>query len=227
VRGAASGAEESLGPNPPPNRTPWVKFCSSCGGPVRQEVPEGENVYRPVCVQCDKIEYINPKQVVGCLVEHEGKVLLCRRAIEPCYGLWTLPAGYMELDESTAAGAARETWEEANAKVKVTAPYAYMDIPRIGQSYIIFRASLEAPFTFGAGTESLDVELFALDEIPFDQIAFSAIAVVLQHYIEDVKGGFYHVHHAVIDKKAGSSPSDPNGYEVQDHIKVPTATRVV
>jgi ADP-ribose/FAD diphosphatase len=96
-------------------------------------VPRGETERRHQCSSCSYIEYHNPKTVVGCLVEHEGKVLLCKRALEPCAGLWTLPAGYMELHESSAEGACRETWEEARAKVNVLGPYAHLDIPVIGQ----------------------------------------------------------------------------------------------
>lgn len=100
---------------------------------MQQRIPEGEHELRAVCSKCGSIHYQNPKMVVGCLVEHENKVLLCRRNIEPSYGLWTLPAGYMELGESAAEGAARETLEEARADVEVVAHFAHLDIPLIGQ----------------------------------------------------------------------------------------------
>lgn len=108
-------------------------YCRRCGGEMKITVPAGEDELRHQCNNCGYIEYHNPKTVVGCLVEHEGKVLLCKRALEPCSGLWTLPAGYMELHESTSEGACRETWEEACANVSVIGPYAHLDIPIIGQ----------------------------------------------------------------------------------------------
>lgn len=155
--------------------------------------------------------------VVGCLVAHEDKVLLCKRSIEPSSGLWTLPAGYMELGESAVEGAVRETWEEATAEVDVQGLFAHLDIPRIGQSYIIFRAKLKTPH-FAPGHESLECALFKLDEIPFEQIAFSSIRVALNMYVEDFKAGTFRVHHGVIDKRPGASPSDPLGFSVRDHI---------
>lgn len=108
-------------------------YCRKCGAEMQICVPAGEDELRHQCQSCSHIEYHNPKTVVGCLVEHEGKVLLCKRALEPCSGLWTLPAGYMELHESSSEGACRETWEEACAKVNVIGPYAHLDIPVIGQ----------------------------------------------------------------------------------------------
>eukprot|EP00249_Psilotum_nudum_P014751 c24983_g1_i2 orf=125-856(+) len=113
---------------------PKINFCPSCGGAIEQRIPIGEGKPRAICVACGSIHYQNPKMVVGCLVEHEDKVLLCRRSIEPSYGLWTLPAGYMELGESATEGAVRETLEEANAEVEVLAPFAQLDIPTIGQA---------------------------------------------------------------------------------------------
>lgn len=177
----------------------------------------GEEKPRAICTACGRVHYQNPKMVVGCLVVHEDKVLLCKRSIEPSYGLWTLPAGYMELGESAVEGAVRETWEEANAEVDVQAPFAQLDIPRIGQSYVIFLAKLKTP-TFSPGSESLDCALFKLDEIPFERIAFSSISVALKMYMEDFKAGTIRVHHGVIDKRPGASPSDPLGYTVKDHI---------
>lgn len=196
---------------------PKMSFCPSCGGAVEQRVPTGEHELRNVCTICGGIHYQNPKMVVGCLVEHEGKILLCKRSIQPSCGLWTLPAGYMELGESAAEGAARETWEEALAEVEVTSLFAHLDIPLIGQSYIIFRAKLKHP-TFSPGPESLECALFRLEDIPFDMLAFSSIQVALRLYVEDVASGHLRVHHGVIDKRPGASPSDPVGYEVRNHI---------
>ncbi|KAH7289101.1 hypothetical protein KP509_31G057900 [Ceratopteris richardii] len=114
---------------------PKVSFCSKCGGPTEHCIPDGEERLRAICKSCGIVHYQNPKMVVGCVVAHEDKVLLCRRSIEPSYGLWTLPAGYLELGESAAEGAVRETWEEAIAAVDIEAPFALLDIPRIGLVY--------------------------------------------------------------------------------------------
>lgn len=198
---------------------PKINFCPACGGSTEHRIPNGEEKPRAICTSCGLVHYQNPKMVVGCLVIHEDKVLLCKRSIEPSYGLWTLPAGYMELGESAVEGAVRETWEEANADVEVEAPFAQLDIPRIGQSYILFRAKLRTP-KFSPGVESLECALFNIDEIPFNQIAFSSISVALKLYVEDFKLGRIKVHHGVIDKRVGASPSDPSGYAVRDHIAV-------
>ncbi|MCO5555294.1 hypothetical protein L7F22_008839 [Adiantum nelumboides] len=112
---------------------PKISFCPACGSSTEHRIPEGEEKPRAICTSCGLVHYQNPKMVVGCLVVHEDKVLLCKRSIEPSYGLWTLPAGYMELGESAVEGAIRETWEEANAEVDVEAPFAQLDIPQIGQ----------------------------------------------------------------------------------------------
>ncbi|KAJ7549421.1 hypothetical protein O6H91_07G052800 [Diphasiastrum complanatum] len=112
---------------------PKVSFCPSCGGAMEERVPKGEYELRSICTICGCVHYQNPKMVVGCLVEHENKILLCRRKIQPSYGLWTLPAGYMELGESAAEGAKRETLEEAEAEVEPVSLFAHIDIPLIGQ----------------------------------------------------------------------------------------------
>eukprot|EP00242_Pyramimonas_sp_CCMP2087_P017376 CAMPEP_0198200930 /NCGR_PEP_ID=MMETSP1445-20131203/3809_1 /TAXON_ID=36898 /ORGANISM="Pyramimonas sp., Strain CCMP2087" /LENGTH=219 /DNA_ID=CAMNT_0043871099 /DNA_START=281 /DNA_END=940 /DNA_ORIENTATION=+ len=200
----------------PPSRTPWVKFCCSCGSPVEQAIPPGEDMFRSVCTSCKRVDYQNPKTVAGCVVLHEGKVLLCRRGIEPCKGLWTLPAGYVEIGETVAEGATRETWEEANAHVEGVLPYFHIDIPRIGQSYRLYRGTLKPPYSFSPGPETLETGLFAMRDIPFDEIAFSAIRVVLQQLADDLDQGSFKVHEGVILKKDGYSPSDPDGYEYKN-----------
>lgn len=202
---------------PPVLQTPKIRFCHSCGNPTKQVIPDGEEKIRAVCTVCSKIHYENPKMVVGCLVEHNDKVLLCRRKIEPSYGLWTLPAGFLEIGESAAEGAARETLEEACAEVEVLSPFAQLDIPRIGQSYIIFRARLKTPH-FSPGPESLECKLFALDDIPFDSLAFSSIIVTLKMYIEDIASGALKFHYCTINKRPGASPSDPRGFDVDYHL---------
>ncbi|PWA69158.1 nudix hydrolase [Artemisia annua] len=155
-----------------------VNFCQLCGGPTKYEIPDGEEKERAICTLCGRITYENPKMVVGCLIEHDNKILLCKRNIQPSYGLWTLPAGYMEIGESASEGAIRETWEEAGAKVEVISPFAQLDIPLIGQTYMIFLAKLITPH-FSAGPESLECRLFALDDIPFESLSFSSMLVTL------------------------------------------------
>ncbi|XP_065856820.1 nudix hydrolase 23, chloroplastic isoform X2 [Euphorbia lathyris] len=155
-----------------------INFCQWCGGPMKHEIPDGDEKKRAICSHCGKIAYQNPKMVVGCLIEHDNKVLLCKRNIEPSYGLWTLPAGYLELGESAAEGAIRETWEEACAEVEVVSPFTQLDIPLIGQTYVIFLAKLKKP-QFSPGPESLECRLFPLDDIPFDSLAFSSMLVTL------------------------------------------------
>ncbi|KAL3715861.1 hypothetical protein ACJRO7_007591 [Eucalyptus globulus] len=195
-----------------------INFCQWCGGPTKHEIPDGEEKMRAICTLCGKIAYQNPKMVVGCLIEHDNKVLLCKRNIEPSNGLWTLPAGYMEIGESAAEGAIRETWEEACAEVEVLSPFAQLDIPRIGQTYVIFLAKLRNPH-FSPGPESSDCQLFALDDIPFDSLAFSSILVTLKLYVQDVKNGRPRFHYGTINKRPGSSPSDIRAYALDYHLQ--------
>ncbi|ONM23390.1 Nudix hydrolase 23 chloroplastic [Zea mays] len=132
--GSGSGAS-SPAPAPPAAvvQKSKIKFCPACGSPTKLAIPDGDEKMRAVCSSCGGVHYENPKMVVGCLVEHDNKVLLCRRKIEPAYGLWTLPAGYLEVGESAAEGASRETLEEACADVEIISPFAQLDIPLIGQ----------------------------------------------------------------------------------------------
>ncbi|PWA69157.1 nudix hydrolase [Artemisia annua] len=156
--------------------------------------------------------------VVGCLIEHDNKILLCKRNIQPSYGLWTLPAGYMEIGESASEGAIRETWEEAGAKVEVISPFAQLDIPLIGQTYMIFLAKLITPH-FSAGPESLECRLFALDDIPFESLSFSSMLVTLNLYIEDIKVGRPKFHYGIINKRPGTSPSEIHAYTLDYHLR--------
>ncbi|KAK4432177.1 Nudix hydrolase 23, chloroplastic [Sesamum alatum] len=195
-----------------------INFCQWCGGPTKHEIPDGEEKTRAICTHCGKITYENPKMVVGCLIEHENKILLCKRKIHPSYGLWTLPAGYMEIGESAAEGAIRETWEEANAEVEVESPFAQLDIPLIGQTYIIFLAKLKRPH-FSPGPESLECRLFALEDIPFDSLAFSSMLVTLKLYFEDKKVGRPKFHYGIIKKRPGTSPSEIHAYTLDHHFK--------
>jgi ADP-ribose pyrophosphatase YjhB (NUDIX family) len=170
-----------------------MKFCSQCGAPVVLAIPSGDTVPRHVCPACGTIHYQNPKMVVGAIPEWEDKILLCRRAIEPKHGLWTLPAGFMENAETTAQGAARETWEEAQAKVAIGALYTLYNLPHINQVYLMFRAKLLS-LDFGPGTESLEVALFDEADIPWDQLAFRTVEATLRAYFADRRAGSFSFH---------------------------------
>jgi ADP-ribose pyrophosphatase YjhB (NUDIX family) len=157
-------------------------------GPSILAIPEGDNRERMVCPDCGFINYENPKIVVGAVCVWQERFLLCRRAINPRRGFWTLPAGYLELNEATAAGAMREAWEEAQARITIDGVLAVYDIPRISQVQIIYRAHLEAP-DFAAGPESLEVKLFGWDEIPWEELAFPSVRWALDHYRDSVARG--------------------------------------
>jgi ADP-ribose pyrophosphatase YjhB (NUDIX family) len=161
-----------------------MKFCSKCGGEVDERIPEGDDRLRHICNNCDTIHYINPRVIVGCVVEHESKILLCKRAIEPRSGLWTLPAGFMENGETTLQGAARETWEEARAVVIDQQFYRLFDVPDISQVYMFYRARL-VDGAFGVGPESVEVRLFSEEEIPWREIAFPVVYHTLREYFHD------------------------------------------
>lgn len=160
-----------------------MNYCSECGQAVSLEVPKDDNRERSVCGSCGVIHYVNPKIVVGCVPERDGKILLCKRAIQPRYGYWTVPAGFMELGESTAQGAARETLEEACADVEIGHLFASVDVVDAGQLHLFFTAKLLG--SFAAGEESLDVAMYSEDEVPWDEIAFHSGRYALQKYFED------------------------------------------
>jgi ADP-ribose pyrophosphatase YjhB (NUDIX family) len=170
-----------------------MNFCSQCGDSVELKIPEGDNRLRHICNSCGSVHYSNPKIVAGCIPEWEDKILLCKRAIEPRHGLWTLPAGFMENNESTGQAAMRETLEEAQARVDSLSLYALFDIPRISQVYIIYRARL-LDLDFQPGIESLEVELFTEQQIPWDQLAFAVMHETLQRYFADRKRGQFQTH---------------------------------
>ena len=168
-----------------------MKYCPECGAPVELRQPPDDNRERHICTACAAIHYHNPKLVVGAIPEWEdGRILLCRRAIEPRHGLWTLPAGFMENGETTMEGAARETLEEANARIEVGDLYALYNLPHINQVQLLFRARLLDP-VFSPGVESLDVRLFAEQDIPWDQLAFRPVRFTLQDYFADRKAGHF------------------------------------
>jgi ADP-ribose pyrophosphatase YjhB (NUDIX family) len=146
------------------------------------------------------IHYVNPRVIVGCLPIYEGKVLLCKRAIEPRLGYWTLPAGFMENGETTPQGAARETWEEARAKVSGLELYRVFDVPYISQVYMFYRCTLDNG-EYGVGPESLETGLYSEDEIPWDDIAFPVVRETLKEYFEDVREGHYPVRVSAIEDR--------------------------
>lgn len=167
-----------------------INYCSACGSPVTHRIPEGDSLARAVCDACGTIHYVNPKIVVGCLPVFGDRILMCKRAIEPRYGLWTLPAGFMEINESAAEGAAREALEEANANVEIEDLYTVYSIPHISQVYMMFRARLLDP-DVSPGVESLEVKLVTEDEIPWDQLAFAMVKRTLTHFLEDRRTGIF------------------------------------
>lgn len=168
-----------------------MRFCSDCGaGDIALRIPEGDDRQRFVCGACGAIHYQNPKVIVGALAEWEGQVLLCRRAIEPRYGTWTLPGGFLENAESVSEGAVRETLEEARARVELRELYTVISLPYISQIYMMFRARL-LDLDFGPGTESLEVRLFDEHEVPWEQLAFRTISRTLRSYYLDRKSGTF------------------------------------
>lgn len=177
-----------------------MKYCSACGATVSHKVPEGDRLPRFVCDHCGEIHYINPKLVVGTVPVWEDKILLCRRAIEPRYGLWTLPAGFMEQGESTAEAASRETREEACAPVRLVSLFSMVNIPHISQVHLFYRADMDAP-EFAPGDETLETRLFAESDIPWDELAFRSVSLTLQLYLEDRRRNQFGFHEATLPPK--------------------------
>ncbi|MDD0972881.1 NUDIX hydrolase [Pseudomonas fontis] len=169
-----------------------MKFCSACGKTVIQRIPEGDTRLRYVCEHCQTIHYQNPNIVAGVLPSHGSRVLLCRRAIEPRRGYWTLPAGFMENGETLEQAARRETVEEACAQVEAMSLYHLFDLPHINQVHVFFRAEL-ADLNFDVGVESLEVRLFEESEIPWDELAFRTVSRTLECYYRDRKTQDYPV----------------------------------
>jgi ADP-ribose pyrophosphatase YjhB (NUDIX family) len=179
-----------------------MNYCNHCGAPVSLRIPEGDSVPRHVCQRCETIHYLNPKLVVGCIPEWEDRILLCRRAIEPRYGRWTLPAGFMENGETTAQGAVRETLEEAFARVEIGELFSLVNVPHINQVHLFYRGRM-LDAQFAAGIESLDTALFAEDDIPWDDLAFRSVTLCLKAYFADRKAGRFIFHEDDLLPQAG------------------------
>jgi ADP-ribose pyrophosphatase YjhB (NUDIX family) len=172
---------------------PAINFCSACGSSVSVRVPAGDSLLRHVCDRCGTVHYCNPKLVIGTLPVWQDKVLLCRRAIEPRHGMWTLPAGFMENNETTAQAALRETIEEACAHVELGEMYTLISVPHVNQVHVIYMARL-LDLKFSPGLESLEVGLFSEDQVPWEQIAFRTIALTLRHYFSDRQRADFRFH---------------------------------
>lgn len=168
-----------------------IKFCTHCGNRVTLTIPEGDNRQRHVCPHCDEIQYQNPKIITGCIPIWEDRILLCKRAIEPRKGYWTIPAGFLENGESIEQGSARETREEACAEVVDQHLYQIYNIPRIAQVYTLFRGQLRGPEGFGVGQESLEVKLVEEQAIPWDDIAFKVIRCTLERFFSERQSGAF------------------------------------
>lgn len=177
-----------------------MKFCSNCAAPVAKRVPPGDSLPRWVCDQCGEIHYQNPRLVVGTITEQEGRVLLCRRAIEPRYGYWTLPAGYMENDESTGQAAARETREEAGAKIELGEPFSMISIPYVNQVHLFYRARL-LEIDFRPGDETLEVALVEESQVPWKELAFRTVSMTLKLWFEDRRAGAFGFHASELLKR--------------------------
>ncbi len=169
-----------------------MKYCSTCGESVVYRVPPGDSRERYICEHCETVHYQNPRVITGCLATWEDRVLLCKRAIAPRKGYWTLPAGFLENGETAEGGALRETWEEARATVVLEDLYTLFSLPHISQIYLFYRGRLESP-SFAAGDESEAVELFREQEIPWDHLAFPVVRETLQHYFEDRRREEYRI----------------------------------
>lgn len=173
---------------------PPVKFCRNCGTAVVQRIPDdGDTKERAVCPACNTIHYENPLNVVGTIPVWEDKVLLCKRNIEPRRGKWTLPAGFMELNETAAEGAARETVEEAGAQFEMQALFSVLSVARVGQVHLFFRAQLTSD-RFDPGTETMEAQLFTEADIPWDELAFRTTQETLRCFFADRKRGQFGVH---------------------------------
>ena len=176
-----------------------MKYCSNCGATVEKRIPADDNRLRYCCTSCESIHYLNPKVIVGTVPVKEGKVLLCKRAIKPRYGLWTLPAGFMENEETIEQGAFRETKEETSTQVEMGELYAIFNIPQIHQVYMLHLAKVVND-DFKKTTESLDVGLFSEAEIPWEELAFPFVPKILKYYFQDLKNNDFPLRTETIER---------------------------
>jgi ADP-ribose pyrophosphatase YjhB (NUDIX family) len=180
-----------------------MKFCANCGGPVQLTIPPGDNRLRGVCEACGAIHYQNPRIVVGCIPERQGRLLLCQRAIEPRRGYWTFPAGFYEIGETLPQAAARESLEEALARVQIGSMLAITHVLHAAQVHMTFRATL-LDDDFGVGAESLQVGLYAEADIPWSALAFPSIDFALRCYVADRSAGREQLHFSTVDRPAAA-----------------------
>jgi ADP-ribose pyrophosphatase YjhB (NUDIX family) len=174
---------------------PPINYCKQCGAAVVYRVPDdGDTKTRAVCPSCATIHYENPLNVVGTVPYWGERVLLCKRNIEPRFGLWTLPAGFMELNETTTEGAARETVEEAGAQFEMQDLFSLVNVARVGQVHLFYRAKLTSD-QFDPGIETIEARLFLESEIPWSEIAFRTTHVTLEHFFADRRKGAFSLHH--------------------------------
>jgi ADP-ribose pyrophosphatase YjhB (NUDIX family) len=174
-----------------------IRYCRACGTAVAYRVPPDDNRERAVCPACGTVHYENPLNVVGTLPVWDERVLLCKRAIEPRYGLWTLPAGFLELGETTAQGALRETIEEAGAQIELGALFSVLNVVRVGQLHLFYLARMTSS-ALDPGSETLEARLFTEDEVPWDQIAFRTVRETLLAFFADRRRGQFGLHCADI-----------------------------
>lgn len=173
---------------------PPIQHCKDCGAPVSYRLPDdGDTKARAICTVCHTVHYENPLNVVGTVPYWGEKVLLCKRNIEPRWGKWTLPAGFMELNETVAEGAARETVEESGAQFEIEGFFSLLNVARVGQVHMFYRARLLSD-TFRPGFETIEARLFSEDEIPWDEIAFRTVKVTLERYFADRRAGHFSIH---------------------------------
>lgn len=186
--------------------TPALNFCSVCGHAITLRAPEGDNRVRACCDQCGAVHYVNPKMVVGTVPTWGDQVLLCRRAIEPRRGFWTLPAGFLEADETAADGAIRETDEEAGARIVIGPLFTMYDVVHVHQIHLFYLARL-VDIDFMPGIESLEVRLFDEADIPWDELAFRTITATLRRFFEDRRRGRFDLHTGPIEVSSRTSGS--------------------
>jgi ADP-ribose pyrophosphatase YjhB (NUDIX family) len=198
-----------------------TRFCVRCGGATALAIPPGDNRERHVCGACGAIDYQNPRLVVGAVVEHGDSVILCRRAIEPRLGFWTIPAGFLELGEPASEGAARETFEETGVRARIEAPLVHFDLPAIGQIYLLFRAFPVDLSQLGQAetlSESLEVRAFGWENLPWNALAFDAVRLTLALRKQDRQEGIDRMHYGALRRLPEVSTIGPHSHSLEGHL---------